>query len=189
MLHGPRRAGWKPIWASVTCPPWRERQRRDSAPYVAMEARGELRTYPGRIVPPAAFFADLQADLAGCHVEAGAADSYKDSEIKDALDRAAVRWPIDFRRVGAGRDGGRDIRAFQRLVHQGKLAMAENLSLATAISKSTLRRDANGNPGLDRATSRGRIDVLSSCVIACGLAEHAFDRPARRPPRFFVAGG
>ena len=53
-------------------PPLRDRQRRDSAPYVAMEARGELRTYPGRVVRPDAFLADLQADLAGCHVEGAA---------------------------------------------------------------------------------------------------------------------
>ena len=164
-----------------------ERARRDSAPYTAMVERGELRTYPGRVVRPDAFLADLQSDLAHSRVEAAAADSYKDSEVRDFLDRAGLRWPIDFRRVGAGRDGGRDIRAFQRLVLQRKLTMAENLSLVTAIAKSTLRRDANGNPGLDRATSRGRIDVLSAAVIACGLAESAFDRAPRRAPRFFVA--
>ena len=83
-----------------------ERQRRDSAPYVEMERRGELRTYPGRVVRPDAFLSDLQADLAGCRVVAAAADSYKDSEVRDFLDRAAVRWPIDFRRVGAGRTVG-----------------------------------------------------------------------------------
>ena len=165
-----------------------ERQRRDSAPYVAMEARGELRTYPGRIVRPDAFLTDLAGDLAGCRVAAAAADSYKDSEVRDFLDRAAVRWPIQFRRVGAGKDGGADVRAFQRLVHQRKLVMVENLSLVTAISKSTLRRDGNGNPGLDKANSRGRIDVLSAAVIAAGLAESAFDRPPRRRLRYALAG-
>ena len=165
-----------------------ERQKRDSAPYVAMETRGELRTYAGRIVRPDAFLADLQNDLAGCKVRAAAADSYKDSEVRDFLDRAAVRWPIQFRRVGAGKDGGADVRAFQRLVHQRKLAMAENLSLATAISKSTLKRDSNGNPGLDKASARGRIDVLSAAVIAAGLAEPAFDRPGRRRLRYALAG-
>ena len=169
-------------------PPLIERQRRDSAPYAAMEARGELKLYPGRIVRLEMFLADLQADLAGCRVAAAAADSYKDSEVRDFLDRAAVRWPVDFRRVGAGKDGGADVRAFQRLVHQRKFAMAENLSLATAISKSTLRRDANGNPGLDKAKANGRIDVLSACVIAAGLAESAFDRPARRRFRYALAG-
>ena len=139
-------------------------------------------------MPPAAFLADLQAELSGCRVAAAAADSYKDSEVKDFLDRAAVRWPIDFRRVGAGKDGGRDVRAFQRLVHQRKFALAENLSLATAIAKSTLKRDSNDNPGLDRANARGRIDVLSAAVIAAGLAEFAFDRPARRRLRYALAG-
>ena len=165
-----------------------ERARRDSAPYVAMKARGELRTYPGRIVRPDIFLSDLQTDLAETRVAAAGADSYKDSEIKDFFDRAAVRWPIDFRRVGAGKDGGRDVRAFQRLVLQKKLALSENLSLVSAISKSTLRRDGNGNPGLDRATGRGRIDVLSAAVIACGLAESAFDRPVRRKRRWALAG-
>ncbi len=165
-----------------------ERARRDSAPYVGMEARGELHTYPGRVVRPEAFLADLQADLAGCRVAAASADSFKDSEVKDFLDRAAVRWPIEFRRVGAGKDGGRDVRAFQRLVMQGRFAMVENLSLATAISKSTLKRDSNGNPGLDRASARGRIDVLSATVIAAGLAEPIFDRKPRRRLRVALAG-
>ena len=165
-----------------------ERSKRDSAPYVAMEARGELRTYPGRIVRPEQFLSELQADLAGCKVRAAAADSYKDSEVRDFLDRAAVRWPIEFRRVGAGKDGGRDVRAFQRLVHQRKFALAENLSLVTAITKSTLRRDGNGNPGLDRASARGRIDVLSAAVIAAGLAESQFNRPARRRFRYALVG-
>ena len=165
-----------------------DRGQRDSAPYVEMQQRGELRTYAGRVVKPEQFLSDLQTDLAGCRVAAAAADSYKDSEVKDFLDRAAVRWPIEFRRVGAGKDGGADVRAFQRLVHQGKLVMSENLSLVTAITKSTLRRDANGNPAIDRASARGRIDVLSAAVIACGLAEHAFDRPARRRLRYALAG-
>lgn len=137
---------------------------------------------------PDAFLADLAADLAGCRVQAAAVDSYKDSEVRDFLDRAAVRWPIDFRRVGADKDGRRDVRAFQRLVIQRKLAMAENLSLVTAISKSTLRRDANGNPELDKASARGRSDVLSAAVIAAGLAESAFDRSSRRSPRYALAG-
>ena len=165
-----------------------ERAKRDSAPYVEMERRGELRTYPGRVVRPEQFLSDLQIDLAGCRVAAAAADSYKDSEVRDFLDRAAVRWPIEFRRVGAGKDGGADVRSFQRLVHQHKIALAENISLVTAITKSTLRRDGNGNPAIDRASARGRIDVLSAAVIACGLAEPVFDRPARRRLRYALAG-
>ena len=168
-------------------PDLKKRGLRDDAPYLAMQARGELRTYPGRIVRPEAFLADIQTDISGQMVERAAADSYKDSEVKDFLDAADVAWPIDFRRVGAGKDGGRDCRAFQRLVHRERLRMLENLSLVSAVQKSQIRRDGNGNPGLDRASSRGRIDVLSAVVIACGLSESSFDRPRRRGPRFFVA--
>ena len=169
-------------------PPLAERAKRDDAPYVEMERRGELTLYPGRVVHPDVFLADVQADLAGCRVAAAAADGYKDSEIRDYLDRAAVRWPIQFRRVGAGKDGGADVRALQRLVLNRKLALLPNLALVTAISKSTLRRDPNGNPGLDKSTSRGRIDMLSATVIAAGLAAPAFDRPARRRLRSMLVG-
>lgn len=44
--------------------------------------------------------------------------------------------------------------------------MWPNLSLVTAISESTLRRDGNGNLGVKRATGRGQIDVRSCAVIA-----------------------
>ena len=170
-------------------PTLRERQRRDDAPYEAMEARGELWTYEGRVVRPAAFLEDVRGRLAGVHVSGAAADSFKESETRDFFDRAGLPWSIEFRRVGAGKDGGRDVRAFQRLVHTKRLGMAENLSLATAISKSMLRRDGNGNAGLDKSTSNGRIDVLSAAVIAAGLAEPHFDRPARPAWRYFGLAG
>ncbi len=161
-------------------PDLKTRGKRDNAAYLEMDRRGELKTYPGRVVPVAGFLADVAEDLAAHDVAGAAADGYKDSECRDFMDKADLYWNIDFRRVGAGKDGGRDVRAFQRLVQTGRLAMPENLSLATAIAKSTIRRDANGNPGLDKSTSRARIDVLSAAIIACGLAEPHFDRPRRK---------
>ena len=165
-----------------------ERGRRDAARYDLMKVRNELRTYPGRVTPVSAFLSDVALELAGCRVHRLAADGYKDSEIRDFLDRAGLRWPYEFRRVGAGKDGGRDVRAFQRLVLTAKLRMRHSLSLATAIGNSAIHRDTNGNPGLDKAKSRGRIDVLSAAVIAAGLAEPLMDRPKRRKFRFAVAG-
>ena len=164
------------------------RARIDSAPYLEMERRGELRTYPGRDVRVADFLSDVAADLRGVRVMAAAADSHKDAEAMDFMDAAGLRWRTDFRRVGAGKQGSADVRAFQRLVIRKRLAMVPNLSLVTAISKSTMRRDGNGNPALDKASSRGRIDVLSAAVIAAGLAESAFDRPQRRRLRHALAG-
>ena len=167
-----------------------ERGKRDGARYDLMAERGELRTYPGRVTPVSAFLSDLSDELAGCRVHRLAADGYKDSETKDFLDRAGLRWPYEFRRVGAGKDGGRDVRSLQRLILTGKLRMHESLSLSTAIANSALRRDGNGNPGLDKAKSRGRIDQLSAAVIAAGLAEPLMGRPpARRGWRYVGMAG
>ena len=79
--------------------------------------------------------------------------------------------------MGAGKGGGRDVRALQRLVLNRRLSMRESLAFSSAVANSSLRRDGNGNPGLDKATSRGRIDLLSAAVIAAGLAEPLLDRP------------
>lgn len=163
-----------------TIPDMATRGRRDDADYASMVRRGELKLYPGRVVQLDKFLSDVQADLAGVHVAACAADSYKDKQAEDFMDRAKVRWPVTYRRVGSGRDGGHDVRAFQSLVLEQKIKLTANLSLSTAILKSTLRRDGNGNPALDKSTANGRIDVLSSSVIACGLAQPHFDRPAKR---------
>ena len=65
--------------------------------------------------------------------------------------------------------------------------MKKNLSLATAISKSEIRRDSNGNPGLCRAHRRGRIDLVSAFVIACGLAGPMIERPRKRKLRVAIA--
>ena len=161
-------------------PPIAVRGKRDDAPYVAMVERGELVLHEGRVVSLERFLSDVQINLAGVRVAGAAADSHKDAEAKDKLDRAAVRWPVQFRRVGAGKTGGSDVRALQALVLTCRLAMLPNLSFVTAIAKSTMTRDGNGNPGLDKAKSRGRIDVLSAAVIAAGLAAPHFDRPVRR---------
>ena len=164
-------------------PPLVERARFDAARYVEMEQNGELRLYPGRVTPVAQFLTDVSGDLAGAKVVKAAADGFKDAEVKDFLDRSRVGWKVEFRRVGAGKDGSRDVRALQRLVLNERLRSIDSLSILTAVANSSLRRDGNGNPALDKATSRGRIDVLSALVIAAGLAEPMLDRPPPRRPR------
>ena len=168
-------------------PSLRDRGRHDGAAYETMLDRRELHTYPGRVVPLDLFLSDLANALQGCRVHRLASDGFKDAEVRDFLDRAGLRWPYEARRVGAGKDGGMDVRRFQRLVLTGRLKLTENLSLITAITNSTLRRDENGNPGLSKAKSRGRIDVLSAAIIAAGLAEPLMGRaPPRRRVRVSI---
>ena len=151
------------------------RGKRDGADYLAMQRRGELRTYPGRTVPIASFIADLKADLTGTDVRQAVADSYKAEGLRDA-----IRWPLTVMRSGTGPDGSQAVRAFQTAVLTGALSLTSNLSLASAIKESTLRRDGNGNPAIDRARSHGRIDVLSAAVLAVGAgAKHRTTRRLR----------
>ena len=164
------------------------RGRADGSRYDLMHQRGELRLYPGRVTPVDGFMADVAADLDGVNVKRLAADGYKDAECRDFLDRAGLHWRAEFRRVGAGKDGSRDVRALQRLILNRRLKLPDSLALVTAVSKSSIRRDGNGNPGLDKAESRGRIDLLSAAVIAAGLAESEFDKPASKGVYLGLAG-
>ena len=144
-------------------PDLKARGKRDGTDYPAMARRGELRTYPGRVVPLRAFVADVRADLAGVMVRQAVADAYRSAELRDTLP-----WPLTIVRSGTGPDGSAAVRAFQSAVLTGALSLRSNLSLASAIKESTLRRDSNGNPAVDRARSAGRIDVLSAAILAVG---------------------
>ena len=142
-----------------------DRAKRDGADYLAMARRGELKTYPGRTVPVKAFVADVRADLADAKVRGAYADAYRVGALLDCLP-----WPLTVVRSGAGPDGSAAVRAFQSAILTNTLALTSNMSLATAIKESTLRRDGNGNPAIDRARTAGRIDVLSAAVLAVGAA-------------------
>ena len=169
-------------------PSLKERARVDGAPYELMAERGELKTYEGRVTPVAEFLRDCAARLAGERVLAAGADRYRKAEAMQALDGAALRWPMSWRGVGASAkaDGSHDVRALQRLVLTRKLRTLESLLLASAIKSSVIRRDASGNPALDQGSKQGRIDALSAAVIAAGLSEIEGIKPRRswRPGGF-----
>ena len=141
------------------------RAKRDGADYSEMERRGELRTYPGRTVPVDVFVLQVEADLAGAEVRSAVADGYRCGELLDVCP-----WPLEVVRSGTGPSGSAAVRAFQRAVLTKTLATVANYSLTNAIAESTLRRDGNGNPAIDKARTGGRIDVLSAAVLAVGEA-------------------
>ena len=171
----------------VTTPSLLERGRADHVGglYTQMEARGELRTYPGRVTPAAEFLQDCADRLAGVQVTVAGADRFRKGEVEDVLAQAGLRWPMEWRGQGASAtaDGSHDVRALQRLILGGKLKVAETLVLRSAIAESSIRYDASGNPALDKARSRSRIDALQAAVIAAGLGEMVAARPPRRRAR------
>ncbi|MDE0274147.1 MAG: terminase large subunit [Gammaproteobacteria bacterium] len=149
--------------------------------YQRMAERGELRTYAGRVTPVSEFLGDCAAHLRGSRVVMAGADRYRKSEAMQALDDAGLNWPMQWRGQGASgtADGSHDVRAFQRAVLRREIVCAPSLMMRSAIAKSSIRRDGSGNPALQKANDRGRIDALSAAVIACGLAEVFAGRPRR----------
>ena len=141
------------------------RGKRDGADYRKMQRRGELTTYLGRTVPPAAFVLDVRDALGDAQVVGAVADGYRAAELRDCCP-----WALETVRSGTGPDGSQAVRAFQRAILTRAIAAADNVSLASAIKESVLRRDGNGNPAVDKSRSAGRIDVLSAAVLAVGAA-------------------
>ena len=140
--------------------------------YERMAERAELTVYQGRITPVSEFLRDCAARLAGERIVIAGADRFRRSEAIQALDDAALRWPMAWRGQGASAtaDGSHDVRSFKRGVIGGHFKSAESLLMASAISESAVRyRD--GNPALDKSRSKARIDALSAAVIASGLRE------------------
>ena len=160
-----------------------ERSRADGVGtlYVQMEERGELTVYPGRVTPAEDFLRDCAGHLEGERIAVAGADRYRRAEVEDALAAAGLRWSMQWRGQGAAAtaDGSHDVRALQRLVLSQRLAVPQSLSMRHAVRESVIRRDAAGNPALDKRRAKGRIDVLSAAVIAAGLGEREAAKPSR----------
>ena len=142
--------------------------------YVLMEERGEVVTYPGRVTPCVLFMQDLAADLIDCDVRGVAADRYRRAEVEQALIDSEVDWPYPiFRGQGAAAkaDGSADVRATQKMFLRREVKVRESLLMTQAIYGSRLRFDVGGNPALDKAHYRNRIDAVSALVLACGLVQ------------------
>ena len=137
--------------------------------YQEAHERGELMLFDGRVTPVGAFLLHLAASLEGVEVAGAASDQYRRAEVQQALEAEALEWPWSWRRMGAGPQGSSDVMAFQRAILRGEFRTRPSLLMPLALKSTVLRRDGNGNPALERGNT-GRIDVLSACVLAAGLA-------------------
>ena len=139
--------------------------------YKRMVDAGELTVFPGRVTPVALFVDTLANRLYGENVMAMGCDRYRKEEGLQALSEAGCRWPIVWRGQGASAtaDGSADVRAFQEEVLTRAAKPTTSLMMEAAIANSAIARDAAGNPKLDKAKAKGRIDALQAGVIAFGL--------------------
>ena len=140
--------------------------------YLTAQARGELSLHGVRVVNVGEFLAVVFAKLAGASVQALGADRHRREELREVLAGIEVDVPFFGRGTGASAtaDGSHDVRSFQRAVLTGEIVTPVNLLFRSALRFAVVRNDPAGNPALDKATSRGRIDLVQAAVIACGLS-------------------
>ena len=155
-------------------PPIEERARTDQVgdAYKRMMREQALWALPGRTTPVEQFLEKLLEELQGYPVAAFAADRYRQSEAMQAIEQAGLSWRADWRGQGF-LDGSEDVRNAKKMLLNRKLAVQRSTLIEHAISESSIIYDPAGNPKLDKARHRGRIDALSAVVLALSLGHRA----------------
>ena len=155
--------------------------------YVELAERGELLTTRGRTVPVADVLR-WAVDTWGRPV-AVVADRYKQAEMIQALDDAALLPEVRFRGQGF-RDGSEDVRAFRRAVLDGNVTAPRSKLIRSALAEATTVADTAGNEKLAKATeggrrTRARDDVAAAMILAVAEGARRGARP-RKPRRWAV---
>ena len=156
--------------------------------YVELQERGELLTTPRRRTVPVADVLRWAVDVWGRPV-AVVADRYKQSEMIQALDDAALLPEVRFRGQGF-RDGSEDVRAFRRAVLDGNVTAPRSKLIRSALAEATTVADTAGNEKLAKATEggrrmRARDDVAAAMILAVAEGARRGARP-RKPRRWAV---
>lgn len=144
-----------------------ERGRRDGVAdaYLDMERRGELITTPGRTVDVARLCAEAH-DRYGPPV-AVASDRWREGELLDGLEEAAVP-AADWSARGMGyRDQGDDVRRFQRRAIDGQIHTPESHLMRRAMSGCRVSVDPAGNQKIAKSgAGRSSMHRDDACVAA-----------------------
>ena len=114
-------------------PSLKQRGKQDNSPYMKMADRGELLSFGERTTDALGLIRHVHGELAGVKVVGAAADSYRRSEVEDAISAAGCRWPMEFRRVGGGPHGFEDVAALQRAVLDAKFRTKPSLLLSVRL--------------------------------------------------------
>ena len=121
-------------------------------------------------------------------------DRWRESELRDALDR--VRFPpaaVEIRGQGF-KDGGADVRDFRRAVLGDRVRPVTSLLLTSALAEARVATDPAGNSKLAKSSEGGRRqkardDAAAAAVLAVAAgARQWHSRPAGRSRRHAVVG-
>ncbi|MYA99314.1 MAG: hypothetical protein F4118_10580 [Acidimicrobiaceae bacterium] len=152
-------------------PPLIEREITDGVQglYRKMEARGELFTSGGHVVPVVTI---LETALARWGAPAKmVVDRWRLGELVDALQQINFPSAGLVTRGQGFKDGGEDVHLFRRECLAGNVRTQESLLLTSAISEARTVSDPAGNQKLSKNSeggrrSRGRDDALAAAIIA-----------------------
>ena len=166
-------------------PSLEERGRRDGVDrlYLECQRRGELLTLGQRSVDIAAL---LQAALEGFGRPAlVVADRWRESELRDSLDRAGIP-PAAFETRGQGfKDGAADVRSFRRACAEGRVTPAPSLLLRSAMAEARTVSDPAGNSKLSKGSQggrrlRARDDAAAAAILAVAAGVRQPEKPKQR---------
>ena len=120
------------------------------------------------------------------------ADRWREAELRQALEAAAVPLATVVVRGQGFRDGGEDVRDFRRAVLGGHVRPVVSLLLTAALGEARVVLDPAGNAKLAKATEggrrrRARDDAAAAAILAVASGFREWHRgPAAEPRRLFV---
>ena len=96
-------------------------------------------------------------------------DRWRESELRDALDKAGVPTAALELRGQGFKDGGEDVRQFRRACAEGIVTPRESLLLRSAISEARTLTDPAGNSKLSKGSEGGRRTRARDDAAAAGI--------------------
>ena len=137
--------------------------------YQRMAERSELLVAGQRVSDPVAMLREALRRWGA--PAAVVADRWREAELRQSLDTAAVPWcPVVVRGQGY-RDGGEDVRGFRAAVLGGLVAPVESLLLRSALAEARTMSDPAGNHKLAKGSeggrrTRARDDAAAAAILA-----------------------
>ena len=170
--------------AFPSCPTLGERGLADGvgAQYVAMQETGDLMTLGDHVVPidrllEVAFARFGYPGVILC-------DRWREAELLDALlSIGASSVPVITRGQGF-KDGGEDVRCFQRGILGGHLRPVRALLLRSAMGEAVTQSDPAGNRKITKRRERSRDDAAVAACLAGAYVQRLLSVPIDEGPGF-----
>ena len=151
--------------------------------YVQCAQRGELVTL-GQRASDVSMLLQAALDRFG-RPAVVVADRWREAELRDALDKAGIpAAELDVRGMGF-KDGGEDVRSFQRAMADGRVTPIPSLLLRSAMSEARTVSDPAGNSKLSKNSQggrrkRARDDAAAAAILAVAAGVRRPVVPIRR---------